>query len=223
MSCRSTVVSLFSLVIIALPNIAFANAGIPLIAIFLPPMWLGLVLVIIIEAFINSRILSIPFRKTVLPTTVGNIVSTIAGIPILWVVLSSIEAVFFGNAIGLRTASAKLYAVTIQSPWLIPYERDLWWMIPAALLVFSVPCFAISVLIEAPINRLGLPNLRPRAVWKATGVSNLASYIFLGFTAYGYGTLSLQGGLRSTDKFFIPIWGWIAEIVFHIASLFISK
>jgi hypothetical protein len=37
---------------------------------------------------------------------------------------------------------------------LIPYEHDFWWMVPCAVIVMGLPCFVVSVLIEAPVNRV---------------------------------------------------------------------
>jgi hypothetical protein len=63
-----------------------------------------------------------------------------------------------GSAHGLRTLSAKLLAVTWQSPWLIPYEDDLVWMVPAAALCLLVPFFFASVYIEYQVARRVLPT-----------------------------------------------------------------
>jgi hypothetical protein len=218
---RPILVSLMVTLPAVFPKIAFADVGIPLVAVFLPPMWLGLVPIILVEALINSRLLSLPFRNTILPATFGNIASTLVGIPFMWVILASIELVFFGGAIGLQTMSAKFYAVTIQSPWLIPYEKDLRWMIPAALAVFSIPCLIVSILIEAPINRMGLSNVASRLIWKATAISNLASYICLAVLTWG--GFVLQDKLNGVDTIFMPISRWIAGFVFRIASLFAGK
>jgi len=200
------------------PRIAAAGAGVPLVAVFLPPLWLALAPIIVVEAFVNSRILSLPFRRTLLPATLGNIASTIVGIPLIWLFFATLEMLFFSTPEGLATAGAKVYAVTVQSPWLIPYEKDLRWMVPAALLFFSIPCFAVSVLVEAPINGFGLPTVARRAIWKATAKSNLASYLCLG--AMIGGMLALQGTrLDSLYNFFSTISEWIVEIVVLLAKV----
>jgi hypothetical protein len=202
------------------PKTAFANVGLPLVAIILPPMWLGLVPIILVETIVNSRLLSIPFRRTLLPVTFGNITSTIVGIPFMWVVLATIEGAFFGKAVGLQTTSAKLYAVTIQSPWLIPYEHAFGWMIPAALLVFSVPCFIVSVLVEAPINRAGLSDVPSKLIWKVTAISNTASYICLGLLTWG--EFLLKDNFRHIDAIFMPVTEWLMGLVFRIAKLLVA-
>src|SRR5688500_6817734 len=96
-----------------LPPTASANIGMPMVAIFLPPMWLGLIAIIAVEALILARVVGTTFRHVLLPVTVGNIVSTIIGIPFVWFLLAITEAVCCGTAKGLATVGAKIYAVTV--------------------------------------------------------------------------------------------------------------
>jgi hypothetical protein len=204
------------------PALAAADAGLPLVALFLPPLWLGLVPIVLVEAFVNRHLLSIPFRRTFPPAILGNVASAMVGIPLTWVFLATLEMFCCSTAKGLGTTSAKVYAVTLQSPWLIPYEADLRWMIPAALAFFALPCFAVSVLIEAPINRLVLSDFPRKTIWKVTAKSNLASYLCLGFITWGAFTLwgKNLGGLYAG---FGPVTEWIATTVFRIATSFVRK
>jgi hypothetical protein len=78
----------------------------------------------------------------------GNILSTIAGLPFLWIALAAAELTFGGRALGLATPLTRIYAVTVRAPWLMPYQGNFTWMIPVSLLVLSVPAYALSVLIE---------------------------------------------------------------------------
>ena len=66
----------------------------------------------------------------------------------MWAVLATVQGVLAGDARGLATVGQKIYAVTVQAPWLIPYEEDLGWMIPIALVVLAVPAYLLSALIE---------------------------------------------------------------------------
>jgi len=52
-----------------------------------------------------------------------------------------------GEAHGLDTFLKKLYAVTVQAPWLIPYEKNDW-MLPAAQLFLLIPFFYMSWKVE---------------------------------------------------------------------------
>jgi hypothetical protein len=84
-----------------------------------------------------------------------------------------------GQAYGLQTLRQKFLAVTWQAPWLIPYESDLNWMIPAASLALLVPFFAGSLAIEIPIVVLMARPCNSRNVSMAVIWANLVSYAFL--------------------------------------------
>jgi hypothetical protein len=192
---------------------ANADVGLPLVAAFLPPMWIAFVPIVIVEAVAVSRLLAVPFGLSVLSTFLGNLASTLIGIPVTWLVLAVLELLCCGSANGLSTFASKLYAVTVQAPWLIPYEQDFWWMIPCALAVMAVPFFIASVLIEAPINRLLLKDAPTRTLWRATALANLASYAVLG--------LLLWPAWKVADHFqgfFGPITEWFAELTFKVAG-----
>jgi len=191
---------------------AHANTGVPLISVFLPPMWLALIPVILLESVLLARQLSIPSKATFWPVAVGNIASTLVGIPLSWMVLALLQATWFGETRGLGTFGAKVYAVTLQAPWLIPYEKDLGWMIPAALAVMALPCYAVSVVVEASISRRLLPRITARKVWRATFLANAASYFML--AALFWPTLKLYAPVY---EIIAPITGIFPEIVFRLA------
>ena len=90
-------------------------------------------------------------------------------------------------------------------------------MVPIALLVFIIPCYLISVLIEAPINRLffrGIPF-----VWKATALANLWSYLFLSALVALYLAMNFQ---FLNSPFAVIIEGLVGT-VFRIASFVIGR
>jgi hypothetical protein len=139
----------------------------------------------------------------------------------MWLLLATTELVCCGEARGLSTPGAKLYAVTIQAPWLIPYERDFHWMIPAALLVFAVPCYALSVLIEAPFNVMAFRTTPKKLVWRATAAANLASYLCLSLLIWL--EMSFLRNINFGSAFFEPIINWFLEFVFRIAGSIAAK
>jgi len=146
----------------------------------LPMLLLGLVPVILVETFVLSRRLRLAYSSLLAPATVANVVSTLLGIPVTWVLLVALQAWSGGGrAYGLQTLQQKFLAVTWQAPWLIPYESDLNWMVPAASLVLLVPFFIASYLIEAPIMRRMIKAAERRLVRNAAFWANLASYCFL--------------------------------------------
>jgi hypothetical protein len=80
----------------------------------------------------------------------------------------------------------KILAVTWQAPWLVPYESDLDWMVPAASVVLLVPFFAASWLIELRVNRRMLPEVDEQTLREATRDANLLSYLLLAGVALGW-------------------------------------
>ena len=46
-----------------------------------------------------------------------------------------------GRAFGIDSSWQRVFAVTVQAAWLIPYESELNWMVPLAAIVLLVPFF----------------------------------------------------------------------------------
>jgi len=159
----------------------FADAGVPMLFLEAPAMLFAIVPVIFLEAYVLSRSLQLQFWPSSRVSAVANLASSLVGMPLAWGLMLLLEfvATSGGTAYGLETAPKKILAVTVQAAWLVPYEDDLYWMVPAAATVLLIPTFFISVLIEWGIARVMLREqvkqpVRP-AVWRA----NLVSYGFL--------------------------------------------
>jgi hypothetical protein len=157
----------------------FADAGLPMISYFLPAVWLAIIPIILIEAWVGVRVAKLPFRQSLCGATVGNLFSTLLGIPLTWMALAIVEFRYFGAAKGLGTFSTKAYAVTFQAPWLIPYEEDLVWMAPIAVVVLSVTMWLISVVSEYVIVKRISPSVPSATLWRWMWRGNAASYAFL--------------------------------------------
>lgn len=157
----------------------FADIGLPMISLILPAAWLLLVPIIVLEALVGVRVTKTPFRQTVFAAAVANLFSTILGIPLAWFTLALVEGLLFGTANGLDSFWAKIYAVTIQSSWLMPYEKDLDWMIPIAAIVLAVPLWMMSVVTEYFIVKRMLPELPAALKWQWMWKANAVSYLFL--------------------------------------------
>jgi len=159
---------------------ASADAGVPMLFVTFPAMVVALIPVVLLETVVLARTLKTRAAPLAKSAAIANVVSTIVGIPLTWVALVILELVTDGgSAYGLTTPLQKFLAVTWQAPWLIPYERELYWMVPAASLVLLVPFFFASYFIEVPIvarfeKRFPAPQVRA-AVFRA----NIASYMGL--------------------------------------------
>jgi len=147
-------------------------------------------------------------RKLVKLTGITNLVSTIVGIPLAWLVY------FFFSFIGQSFAvSAKLQfdkpwekflACVIAAPWLAPVESDLYWMVPTAILALLPAYFIASWAIEYRLMRwlversqADLPQLSDpegRTIRSAVFAANLASYAFLAALTIFWLVMSLVKG-----------------------------
>ena len=183
MSRRRELVSVLTAgVLFALPSAAYADAGVPMLAIAWPGMGVALLPVIALEAFVLLRMLCLPARRAILVSAVANAVSTLLGIPMTWVALVAMQMLTpggGGTGPDIGTLTGKVFAVTVQAPWLIPYDSELYWMMPAAALVLLVPFFFASWGIEYLVARRMLRDIGPPAVNKAVFVANLISYVLL--------------------------------------------
>jgi hypothetical protein len=162
-------------------GIASADAGVPMLFLTFPAMLIALVPIVAIETIIVARVSGTTALARAKSVGLANLASTVVGVPITWIALVLLQMVSGGgSAYGLDTPSHKLLAVTWQAPWLIPYEGDLFWMIPAASLVLLVPFFFTSYFVEKLVvfrleNGISRDLLRP-AVLRA----NFVSYMLLG-------------------------------------------
>ena len=215
---RLCVYAVLTVVAIA-PATVWANIGLPMVAIFLPPMWLGLVPIILLEAVFISRGNAVPFKTSAASTAVANVASTIFGVPLLWFILAIVELVCCGSARGLGSASAKLYAVTVQAPWLIPYESEFGWMIPAALFTLAVIFLVMSVAVEAPIVSF-LTRVPLRQVWRPMWFANLASYAALGVAGAAIAFSGVK--LDSLYRILMPLSQALVEGVFSVAGVLVK-
>jgi hypothetical protein len=83
-------------------------------------------------------------------------------------------------------------SVTLEAPWLLPYEEEFYWMIPVASVVLMIWFFFISAWSEGIIFAMLLKKTHPtevakKAMWKA----NMASYAFLYLIDFIYLTYNL--------------------------------
>ena len=83
------------------PRPALANMGLPMVAIYLPAAWLALLPIILIESGYGVWRLRLPIGPAFVAQATANCVSTLIGIPAIWVILALGE-VFIGEwAVGV--------------------------------------------------------------------------------------------------------------------------
>ncbi|MCC6483258.1 MAG: hypothetical protein IT209_00295 [Armatimonadetes bacterium] len=87
----------------------------------------------------------------------------------------------WGYARGLQTAWHRIFAVTLQSPWLMPYESDLHWMVPAAAMVLCGFFFLANVWLEYLVMRRMAQDVERRLVGRWVWLANALSYGLIEF------------------------------------------
>lgn len=134
---------------VLVPLTAYADAGVPMIFLTVPGMTLALLPIILIEAFILKRLVAISNWQSIGVSGAVNLLSTYVGLPLTWALLVFVQLITGGDGVP-RVAPfwQKFLAVTWQAPWLVPYDKDLDWMLPTATLVLLVPFYFVSVIVE---------------------------------------------------------------------------
>ena len=180
---------------LAFAGVASANAGVPMLFITLPAMLIALVPIIVVEAFVVGHFLGSSAVSRAKSVAISNVASTIVGLPLTWIALVALQAVSGGgSSYGITTPMQKLLAVTWQAPWLIPYETDLYWMLPAASLVLLIPFFFTSYFVEASIATRLEPTYSRSHVRSAVFRANLCSYLLLAVFTLVWLFWSIQHG-----------------------------
>jgi hypothetical protein len=133
-------------------NFIFADIGLPMGAVYLPPAWLALVPIILIESGYGTWRYKFPFRQAVSAQITANCISTLIGIPITWLVIVLFEMTAFEWSSHLLPERV----VSILSPlagaaWLAP-ERTLW-VTGIAIAVLTLMFYLMSVVTEGFVVR----------------------------------------------------------------------
>ena len=182
-------------------SMALADVGIPMIVIEWPLMLAALVPVIILEALLIRRWLPLSYRQTFKGTAAANVVSTLAGVPLAWLMLLATE---FAVGLPMVIAADKLHLnpdepvlrvifMLVSSAWIEGEGDSMKWIIPACIAILLVPCFFLSVWIESKVCFGLWNNLDREAIRRGVYRSNLASYAALFILAccwIGYGYFS---------------------------------
>ena len=174
-------------ILLCIPGVASANAGVPMIFLVMPALGLSIIPIILIEAIYLSKKLELMISRAVKVATISNLASTIVGVPLTWLLLVLIQILAGGGgAYGLDTTLGKILSVTLQAAWLIPYESDLRWMIPVAGLVLLVPFFFASWWSEYFVSKKILKDHSPQEVKIEVRNANIITYALLALWPIGF-------------------------------------
>jgi hypothetical protein len=163
-----------------------ANAGVPMIFWQMPVAAVALLPIALVESLVTLPIVKQRFGPTAVRVLAANALSTFVGIPIAWIGMLIVNFATTGTrAYGFDTPWNAFQSVVLQASWLVPYENQLPWLIPAATLILLVPYFLVSVFVERWLLRRQFRDVEPRRVSRAAWLANAVSYGGLAaYTAY---------------------------------------
>lgn len=177
---------LTAILLLAIPSVALANAGLPMLAVVWPLSIPAFIPVVAIESWVVRRTLNISWRVAVTQMVKANIFSTLVGVPLAWVVTVALE--FSLASLVMNVTGSKSYPpqgvgevgnILLSAPWLGPFREGGHWIVPLATTVLLFPFFFASFWAEAWYVGRALcpeaPEQSHRAIWNA----NLFSYIGL--------------------------------------------
>jgi hypothetical protein len=155
-----------------------ADAGVPMLFVTLPLMLIALIPIVALEAYVIRRMTNANWRGATGASLFSNLVSTLVGIPVTWLLLLGLE--LLATRALPKTLSGRgydVFSVTLGAPWFAAEDNDYWWMIPTAQLVLLVPFFFTSYFVERWITASWLKATASKEVaYRATWVANCWSY-----------------------------------------------
>lgn len=159
-----------------------ANAGIPMIALQMPFMVFALIPIILIEGYLIAKMIQSKPGRIFGATISANLVSTFLGVPIAWGFMLLINMITTGGSGGFGgSLPIKILGTILAASWLAPFENDLYWMIPFAMMVLLIPSFVVSVYSERWIFYLIYRHVERSLIKRSLFRANFATYGILLF------------------------------------------
>ena len=183
-------------IITLIPALAYANAGLPILAILWPLSLPAFFPVVFLESYVLNKNLVLGYKKSFVVSIKANIITTIIGLPIAWVACLIIEILlmlFFTEVAGAESYPSVLFKALPESisniltvimtfPWLGPWQEGGHWIIPFATSIMLIPCFFVSYWMELFYIEMELfidkklPDFHKENVKLAVWRANLYSY-----------------------------------------------
>ena len=173
-------------------NSNFADGGVPMLYWSMIAIVAALIPIVLIQSYSAKKMLGVSITKAIGPISASNFTSLLVVFPALWVFWLSAQQLVGGDVShSLTTWWKKLYAVTVQAPWLTHSGRDLLWMVPAAAIVMLVPAFFLSVWSERLVLQWFWKNEEKSRLTKFSFMAHVPSYAMLVFFWCVFGAYSM--------------------------------
>lgn len=186
---------IIAILLCAVTSPAHANAGIPMIFLTLPAMLMALIPVILIESFYLYKH-GVEWKLAVKWVKIGNVVTTVIGMPCTWFVLVIIQMtvgkiLYDIGALDVSIFWQQVLSVTIGAPWMMDADPEYRWMISVGALFLLIPFFWMSYWLETIILRYGIKTISHSRIRELCFHANLITYgllalIPLGFLIFGW-------------------------------------
>ena len=182
-------------IITLIPALAYANAGLPILAILWPLSLPAFFPVVFLESYVLNKNLALGYKKSFVVSIKANVLSTIIGLPLAWIACLIIEVLlmsFFVEVAGAKSyppsslealpeSIHNILDVILTFPWLGPGPGG-HWIIPLATSIMLIPCFFVSYWMELFYIEMELyidkklPDFHKENVKSAVWRANLYSY-----------------------------------------------
>lgn len=157
---------------------AWANMGIPMLALAWPAHWAALLPVIAVEGFIGQRTARMPIGHALKVSAFANLWSTFIGVPVVWAALFAVEVVL---GIGLSQIDPvwgnHWLLFPLSAAWLGP-DADVW-QVYLAFVILAVPFCIGSIWIETRVALRMCPTHAPATIRSWMRRANFWSYVLL--------------------------------------------
>lgn len=175
--------------IIILNKPAYANAGIPVLAVMIPYGVISIIPIIIIEGFFAKIILGLSWKYSFHFSAICNVFSSLFGIPFTWI-LTFIAQHFCGSSpyqIFLKSPSDYFHLTSCSLGWIIispdyPHpdpKVSLEWLIWASATILTLIFGIMSILVEGFIGYLKIKFKKSKILLRVifwSVISNLITY-----------------------------------------------
>ncbi|MEM8757013.1 MAG: hypothetical protein AAGF47_04440 [Planctomycetota bacterium] len=160
-------------------NLTLANAGLPMIVVWVPGLFLAFIPIVLAEATVYRLLHKGEIVRWLARVSAANVASTLLGVPLTWLALVILQMnTGGGGALPLDTTIDRLIATVLHSPWVVPYQHDLHWLFPAAGLFLTLPFLIVSVMLEHLVIRWmaqshgdDTTRLTRATAWLANGIT----------------------------------------------------
>ncbi len=152
-----------------------------------PLQWLSLVLVVFIESLVVGWTTGVPLARVLKQVGLANVISTLIGVPIAWIVMFAVQLVT-GITLWKLRGDSELgrLGYVLNAAWVGDNRTE----VRAAVVVLSIAFCIASVLIERWWLCRNLTALDIRALRRGVLLGNIASYVML--AAMTVGLLSIN-------------------------------